>query len=155
MLIPAVAVAAPQGAAAASGTEAAVSSAVKADRSSMPAVTYAGWAEQLTLSKIANALYRQGRGEFADTYSNIYVDVPGKQVTLYATSAARARQLIRAAKAAHPGIDTAVIKVVLASYSKKAIDARIAGIMSAAAPAPPLRRPSTAPLRHRTARESS
>jgi hypothetical protein len=109
-----------------------MNSAVKSGRTSASGVTPPGWAEQLVLSKIANALYEQGRGKFADTYSNIYVNVPKKQITLYATNAARARLLIRAAKAAQPGIDTAVIKVVLAAYSKKAIDARIASIMSTA-----------------------
>jgi hypothetical protein len=132
LAVPAAVAAVPSSAAAAGRVGTTISSVAKTSRGSASADTYPDWAKQLVLSKIADALYKQGHGAFSDTYSNIYVDVPHGQITLYATNAVRARQLIRAAKVAQPGIETSMIKVVIAPYTKKAIDARIASIMSTA-----------------------
>src|SRR5690348_13725835 len=53
------------------------------------------------LDDIAQALGDQGRGAFADTYSDIYVDKPPGAVTLYVTNIARGQKLVDAAKKAH------------------------------------------------------
>jgi hypothetical protein len=137
LAVPATATATPLDTAAAGARTAMSSPGKDPPRSarSAPAATYPDWAQQFALSKIAGALYKQGRGAFASTYSNIYVDVPHGQIRLYATNATRARQLIQAAKAAQHGINTSEIKVVTARYTKKAIDAQIASIMSAPASA--------------------
>jgi len=82
------------------------------------------------LDAVANAVGEQGRGAFADTYSNLYVDTDHHRVTVYATDAGRAAKLLAAAKRAHPDIDLALVTVVHADYTKVALDAGIAKIMA-------------------------
>ncbi|MFE1312153.1 hypothetical protein [Streptomyces sp. NPDC058755] len=77
------------------------------------------------LNAVANALGEQGRGAFADTYSDLHVDENGGSVTLLATDNARATKLIAAAKHAHPAINTALIRVQHADFSRKALDREI------------------------------
>ncbi|MET8579725.1 hypothetical protein ABZX39_02390 [Streptomyces collinus] len=77
------------------------------------------------LNAVANALGEQGRGTFTDTYSDVHVDEDGGHVTLLATDSARAAKLIAAARRAHPEIDTALIGVQRADYSRKALDREI------------------------------
>ena len=81
------------------------------------------------LDDIAQALGDQGRGAFADTYSDIYVDKPPGAVTLYVTDVARGQKLVDAAKKAHPKIDTGRIKLVVAKFSRRTLDAVIEKIM--------------------------
>ncbi|REH54247.1 hypothetical protein BCF44_102479 [Kutzneria buriramensis] len=82
------------------------------------------------LDAVANAVGEQGRGAFADTYSNLYVDTDHNRVTVYATDAGRAAKLLAAAKKAHPDIDLGLATVVHANYTKAALDAGIAKIMA-------------------------
>ncbi|MGW2705048.1 hypothetical protein [Streptomyces sp. NPDC001340] len=77
------------------------------------------------LNAVANALGDQGRGAFADTYSDQHVDEEGGFVTLLATDNTRAAKLIAAAKHAHPAINTALIRVQHADFSRKALDREI------------------------------
>lgn len=89
------------------------------------------------LRDVANALGEQGRGAFADVYSNLSLDRAHGKVILYVTDTARGAKLIRAAAHAHPGIQAGRVKVVKAAYTKQAIDAEIHRIMTAAAAVPP------------------
>jgi hypothetical protein len=82
------------------------------------------------LDAVANAVGEQGRGAFADTYGNLYVDTDHHKVTVYATDADRAAKLLAAAKKAHPDIDLGLATVVHANYTKAALDAGIAKIMA-------------------------
>lgn len=77
------------------------------------------------LNAVANALGDQGRGAFADTYSDQHVDEDGGFVTLLATDNTRAAKLIAAAKHAHPTINTALIRVQHAEFSRKVLDREI------------------------------
>lgn len=77
------------------------------------------------LNAVANALGEQGRGAFADTYSDLHVDEDGGFVTLLATDSTRAAKLVASAKDAHPTIDTALIHLQHADYSRKALDREI------------------------------
>ncbi|MFE9499378.1 hypothetical protein [Streptomyces collinus] len=77
------------------------------------------------LNAVANALGEQGRGAFADTYSDLHVDEDGGFVTLLATDSTRAAKLVSAAKHAHPTINTALIRVQHADYSRKVLDTEI------------------------------
>ena len=81
------------------------------------------------LDDIAQALGDQGRGTFADTYTNIYVDKPPGAVTLYVTDSARGQKLVDAAKKAHPKIDTGRIELAVAKFSRRTLDAAIEKIM--------------------------
>ncbi|WP_030440060.1 hypothetical protein [Actinoplanes subtropicus] len=81
------------------------------------------------LDDIAQALGDQGRGAFADTYSDLYVDMPPGAVTLYVTDIARGQRLVDAAKKAHPKIDTGRIRFVVAKFSRRTLDAAIEMIM--------------------------
>lgn len=83
------------------------------------------------LRALADALGEQGRGSFADTYSNLFIDQAHHQVVLYATDKARAAALVKAAKKAHPGIDTGLERTVGARFTKTAIDAQLAAIVAA------------------------
>lgn len=83
------------------------------------------------LDDIAQALGDQGRGAFADTFSDIYVDEPPGAVTLYVTDIARGRQLVDAAKNAHPKIDTGRIRLIVAKFSRRTLDTAIEKIMPA------------------------
>ncbi|MFF0001647.1 chymotrypsin family serine protease [Streptomyces avermitilis] len=77
------------------------------------------------LNAVANALGEQGRGAFADTYSDLHIDEDHGFVTLYATDSTRAAKLVSAAEHAHPTIDTALIRVQHADYSRKVLDREI------------------------------
>ncbi|MGW2426459.1 hypothetical protein ACWC0C_46045 [Streptomyces sp. NPDC001709] len=81
------------------------------------------------LNAVANALGEQGRGAFADTYSDLHVDEDHGFVTLYATDSTRAAKLVASAKHAHPAIDTALIHVQHADYSRKVLDREIDKIL--------------------------
>ncbi|MCU7820412.1 S1 family peptidase [Kitasatospora sp. DSM 101779] len=76
------------------------------------------------LNAIADALGEQGRTAYSGTYGNLFVDEDAEKVTLYVTDAQQGRKLIAAAKAAHPAIDTALIKVASAKYTMKDLDAQ-------------------------------
>ncbi|NUU25148.1 MAG: hypothetical protein HOV68_27145 [Streptomycetaceae bacterium] len=84
------------------------------------------------LNDVAQALGEQGRGDFADVYGNLVVDEPARSVTLYATDTARAARLVAAAKAAHRGIDTSLVKVAPAAYTKRALHEQAEKIVAAA-----------------------
>ncbi|MFI9723781.1 hypothetical protein ACIHFE_29675 [Streptomyces sp. NPDC052396] len=85
------------------------------------------------LNAVANALGEQGRGAYSGVYGNLYVDENGGKVTLYVTDAQRGQKLIDSAKAAHPGIDTGLIKITIAKYAKKDLDAQAQQIVKATA----------------------
>lgn len=86
-------------------------------------------AAEKPLDEIANALGDQGRGEFADTYSNLRVDSTHNRIFLYATDLQRAAEMVQAAEKARPGIDTSRIEVIKAAYAKKAIDVQLERII--------------------------
>ena len=120
-------------AALAAGTMAAVPAANAVTAGPVGGFSAAVLAQQLAevpLDAIANAVGDQGRGAFADTYSNLYVDTARHRVTVYATNLTRAAQMVAAAKKADPAIDLSLVDVVQAKYAKAAIDAGIAKIMA-------------------------
>ncbi|MEO8827392.1 hypothetical protein [Lapillicoccus sp.] len=89
-------------------------------------------AQQLQLEPlraVADALGDQGRTAFADTYANLALNSDTNTVTLYVTSLPRGVHLVAAAKAANPSIDTGVVRVVKAKFTKQHVDATIARIM--------------------------
>ncbi|WP_030275841.1 hypothetical protein [Streptomyces sp. NRRL B-24484] len=83
------------------------------------------------LSAVADALGEQGRKAYADSYGNLFVDEDGGKVTLYVTDPQQGQQLIAAAKAAHPAIDTGLIKVASAKYTMKDLDAQADRLLGA------------------------
>ncbi|MEV4611310.1 hypothetical protein AB0K43_01725 [Kitasatospora sp. NPDC049258] len=83
------------------------------------------------LNAVANALGEQGRGRYADVYGNLSVDENGRTVTLYAIGAEQGRRIVAAAKAAHPEIDTSLVKVVVSPHTKKSLDAQVQQIIKA------------------------
>lgn len=70
------------------------------------------------LRAIAGALDDLGRGSRAADYGDVVMDPVADTVTLYATSPAGAARLIADAKHDHPEIDTHLIRVASAAYSK-------------------------------------
>src|SRR5690349_2042549 len=70
------------------------------------------------LDDVAQALGDQGRGAFGDVYTSIIVDTPPGQVSLYVTDGARGRQLVAAAKKAHPDIDDRLVRIVPARFTR-------------------------------------
>ncbi|MEV4611016.1 hypothetical protein AB0K43_00235 [Kitasatospora sp. NPDC049258] len=67
----------------------------------------------------ASALGDQGRGEFADTWSALSLDGGRNRVLLYATDADRARQLVAAARRAHPETARVPVDVTVCGYSAR------------------------------------
>src|SRR4051812_8892204 len=70
------------------------------------------------LRAIAGALDELGRGSQAADYGDVVMDPVADTVTLYATSPAGAARLIAGAEHDHPEIDTKLIRVASAAYSK-------------------------------------
>jgi hypothetical protein len=66
------------------------------------------------------------------------VDQPSGAVTLYVTDIARGRQLVDAAKNAHPKIGTGRIRLVVAKFSRRTLDTAIEKFMSATGDDPPI-----------------
>lgn len=86
------------------------------------------------LRELSSALAQQGRGRFADSYANVYIDAVRHQVILYTTSIPRGEALVRAVRAQHkPGVDTRLVRLQKASYSHARLDAAAGAIMRAAA----------------------
>ncbi|MFJ1702910.1 hypothetical protein [Kitasatospora sp. NPDC088346] len=79
-----------------------------------PATTATASAE---LQAAATALGDQGRGDFADTWAALSVDGVNGRVLLYATSGDRARELIAAARSAHPETAAVEVRVALCPYT--------------------------------------
>lgn len=75
------------------------------------------------LRAIAGALDDLGRGSRAADYGDVVMDPVADTVTLYATSPAGAARLITEAKRNHPEIDTKLIRVKRAAYSKDQLHA--------------------------------
>lgn len=84
-----------------------------------------------TLRVVADALGRQGRARFADTYGGLTIDLAHRRTLLYVTSMLRGRQLVRAASAQVPTLDRALVVLRPAAYSQQRADARLNAIMSA------------------------
>lgn len=70
------------------------------------------------LRAVAGALDELGRGSRAADYGDVVLDPVADTVTLYATSPAGAAGLIADAKRNHPEIETKLIRVKAAAYSK-------------------------------------
>ncbi|MFL6111134.1 MAG: hypothetical protein ACJ786_07270 [Catenulispora sp.] len=70
------------------------------------------------LRAVAGALDELGRGSRAADYGDVVIDPVADTVTLFATSPAGAARLIADAGHEHPEIDTKVIRVKSAAYSK-------------------------------------
>jgi hypothetical protein len=70
------------------------------------------------LRAAAAALDELGRGSRAADYGDVVIDPVARTVTLYATSPAGAAALISGAKRNHPDVDTGLIRVQHAAYSK-------------------------------------
>lgn len=85
--------------------------------SASPAGTPAGTPTASAELQAAAALGDQGRGAFADTWAALAVDGANGRVLLYATSGDRARQLIAAARGAHPETAAVEVRVALCTYT--------------------------------------
>jgi hypothetical protein len=70
------------------------------------------------LRAAAGALDDLGRGSRSADYGDVVIDPVADTVTLYATSPAGAAALIADAKGNHPDVDTGLIRVQNAAYSK-------------------------------------
>ncbi|MFJ3792248.1 hypothetical protein [Kitasatospora sp. NPDC090091] len=80
---------------------------------------------------LESALGEQGRGDFKDTFGTLQLDAPGGRVLLFATDETRAKALVAAAAAAHPGIDTDRAVIRHASYARVVVDPVIDRITAA------------------------
>ncbi|MFD8481606.1 hypothetical protein [Kitasatospora sp. NPDC059673] len=87
------------------------------------------------LSDLASALGEQGRGAFQDLYGSLELENEKNTVALYVTDVARGRALVDAAKRAHPGIDTARVRVEDCPFTKAEIDRAMEAVMTAKLPA--------------------
>ncbi|MCG6499636.1 hypothetical protein [Kitasatospora sp. A2-31] len=84
------------------------------------------------LTDLESALGEQGRGPFKDTFGTLQMDAQGGHVVLFATDDARARALIGAAAAAHPGIETGWTVIRHSAYARATVDPAIERIGNAA-----------------------
>lgn len=82
------------------------------------------------LRALADAIGTQGRGSYADTYSNIRIDEANDQVSIYVTSLERGRQMVNAAAASSPALELSKIVLVKAQFTKRLLDERMAKVMT-------------------------
>jgi hypothetical protein len=75
------------------------------------------------LRALAGAVDEIGRGSAAATYANVVLDPVADTVKIYLTDPAAAPGLLAAAKRNHPGIDTALARILTAAYPKRQLDA--------------------------------
>ncbi|GAA1978301.1 hypothetical protein [Catenulispora subtropica] len=75
------------------------------------------------LRAVAGALDDLGRGSLAAAYGDVVMDPVADTVTLYATSPAGGAALVAQAKQDHPEIDTTLIRIKPAAYSKAQLHA--------------------------------
>ena len=87
-------------------------------------------AHQAFLDPIAQAIGDQGRRAFADTYSDLVVDSPHDRVLVYVTSLPRGRRMLAAAQAHAPGLDFTKAALLPARFTRRAVDAQLARIMT-------------------------
>ena len=87
------------------------------------------WGEQGRLDQIVTALDEQRAG-YADTFSSVSNDVPGKKLMLYATDIRRAGAMIQAALTRHPHLDTQAIRICRARYSQRAMESAMKAVMA-------------------------
>ncbi|WP_157855220.1 hypothetical protein [Kitasatospora purpeofusca] len=71
------------------------------------------------LRAVANALGDQGRSTHSGIYGSLTIDAPKGHVVLYVTDISKANRLIADAKKSSPSIDTSVIRLAKANYSRK------------------------------------
>ncbi|MER7701921.1 hypothetical protein ABTX81_03325 [Kitasatospora sp. NPDC097605] len=71
------------------------------------------------LRDVANALGDQGRTNHSEIYGSLSIDAPKGHVVLYVTDTAKARNLVADAKKAAPAIDTSLIRLERAGYSRR------------------------------------
>ncbi|MET8700900.1 hypothetical protein ABZW10_18820 [Kitasatospora sp. NPDC004723] len=98
----------------------------KSPPSPIDAVTYAA------LQNLESALGEQGRTNFQDTFGTLQLDPAGRRVVLFVTDEERARGLVEAASAAHPGIQTSYTAIQKCRYSRGRVDPAIKLIGEAA-----------------------
>ncbi|MER8182269.1 hypothetical protein [Kitasatospora sp. NPDC094015] len=96
-------------------------------------VTTATTAPPADLWGAASALGDQGRGAFADVWSALSLDGARNRVLLYATDADRARQLVAAARLAHPETARIPVDVTVCAYSARQELAAAERVMAAGA----------------------
>ncbi|MFF2954172.1 hypothetical protein ACFVVU_22875 [Kitasatospora sp. NPDC057965] len=84
------------------------------------------------LQTLESALGEQGRADFKDTFGALQLDPAGRHVILFATDEGRARTLIEAAAAAHPGIETSHTLIRKCRYSRGTVDPALDRIAAAA-----------------------
>ncbi|MEY9965596.1 hypothetical protein ABIA33_003642 [Streptacidiphilus sp. MAP12-16] len=75
------------------------------------------------LRALAGALDGAGRGTSSGIYTNVIIDAPNYQVDLLVTEPAKAKRLIDAARHATPSINTTLVKIQSARYTRKQLDA--------------------------------
>lgn len=71
-----------------------------------------------------------GRSAYADTFTDVHIDSGAGTVTLYATSTEAASTIEATARAAHPGLNWALVTVATSAYSRHALDAAADALMS-------------------------
>ncbi|WP_405009165.1 hypothetical protein [Kitasatospora sp. NBC_01539] len=100
-----------------------------------PIAASSGTAGAITSTELQNlgfALSEQGReGPYREFFGSLELDDRTGTVTLYATDDGKARDMVDAGKAAHPGIDTGRVRIAKCRYARADIDSVLDAIMRA------------------------